>query len=433
MSEIRLTRAEARRVAVRAQLLDAPRPTDLLEVVKRLAAVQVDLTAAVAPSADLVCWSRLGGAYPLGDLDELFQERVVVELRGFLRPAEDISLFRAEMAQWPGPEPLHDWQMDVAEWVAANDDCRVDILEQLESEAPLSARRLPDSCVVPWRSTGWTNNKNTQRMLDFMEARGEVAVVSREGRERQWDLASRVFPETMAVPVDEALAERARRRLAALGVARAKAVEAPGEPHDVGAVGEVAVVSREGRERQLDLARRVFPDSAAVPVDVALGERARRRLAALGLAREKAVEAPGEPNDVGPVGEVAFVDGLRGAWRVDPLQLERLGEPFVGRTVLLSPLDRLVFDRKRMAELFEFEYQLEMYKPADKRRWGYWALPILHGDRLVGKVDAAADLAAGVLRVDAVHEDAPFPAALRAAVDAEIASLANWLGLAVAR
>ena len=368
MGDIVLSRAEARRIAVRAQLLDAPRPTDLLDVVRRLGAVQVDLTAAVAPSADLVCWSRLGGRYAVGDLDELFQERAVVELRGFLRPAEDISLYRAEMAQWPGPEPLRDWQMDVAEWVSANDDCRLDILEQLESEAPLAARHLPDSCVVPWRSTGWTNNKNTQRMLDFMEARGEVAVASREGRERQWDLARRVFPDTRAVPVDEAL-----------------------------------------------------------------GERARRRLAAIGLAREKAVEVSGEPNDVGQVGEVVFVEGLRGPWRVDPRQLERLDEPFAGRTVLLSPLDRLVFDRKRMTELFEFEYQLEMYKPAAKRRWGYWALPILHADRLVGKVDATADLAAGVLRIAAVHEDEPFPAGLRSAVDAEIKDLAAWLGLVVAR
>ncbi|TPG17021.1 DNA glycosylase AlkZ-like family protein [Pedococcus bigeumensis] len=368
MSEIRLSSEEARRIAVRAQLLDSPQPTDLLEVVRRLAAVQVDLTAAVAPSADLVCWSRLGGAYALGDLDDLFQERTVVELRGFLRPAEDIALFRAQMAQWPGPEPLHDWQMDVAEWVSANDDCRLDILEQLESEAPLSARQLPDSCVVPWRSTGWTNNKNTQRMLDFMEARGEVAVVSREARERQWDLASRVFPETAAVSVDEALAERTSRRLAALGLARAKAVEAPGEPHDVGAAGEEAVV-----------------------------------------------------------------EGLRGAWRVDPEQLDRLGEPFVGRTVLLSPLDRLVFDRKRMTELFEFDYQLEMYKPVAKRRWGYWALPILHEDRLVGKVDATADLPGGALRVAAVHEDVPFSSGLHAAVDAQIGDLAEWLGLDVVR
>ena len=365
---MQLSLAEARRIAVRAQLLDRPRPTDLLEVLRRLTAVQVDLTTAVAPSADLVCWSRLGSAYTLGDLDELFEQRTVVELKGFLRPAEDVSLYRAEMAQWPGTEPLRDWQMDIAEWVSANDDCRLDILEQLESEAPLSARHLPDSCVVPWRSTGWTNNKNTQRMLDFMEARGEVTVASREGRERQWDLAGRVFPDSEAVPADEALLERARRRLAALG-----------------------------------------------------------------LARAKTVGTPGEPNDVGSVGTGAVVDGVGGQWRVDPAQLDRLREPFEGRTVLLSPLDRLVFDRKRMAELFEFDYQLEMYKPAAKRRWGYWALPILHGDRLVGKVDATADLPAGVLRVHAVHEDTAFSTTLARAVEAEIAELAGWLGLTVER
>ena len=371
MSEHRLSRADARRIAVRAQLLDEPRPTDLLDVVRRLGAVQVDLTAAVAPSADLVCWSRLGGGYALGDLDDLFQERVVVELRGFLRPAEDIALYRAEMAQWPGPEPLRDWQMDVAEWVSANDECRLDILDQLEAEAPLSARRLPDACVVPWRSTGWTNNKNTQRMLDFMEARGEVAVASREGRERQWDLAARIYPDDALVP--------------------------------------------------------------AVPAVEASVERGRRRLSALGIARAKAVEVSAEPNDVGSVGEAAVVEGLRGQWRVDPAQLDHLGEPFRGRTALLSPLDRLVFDRKRMTELFGYDYQLEMYKPVDKRRWGYWALPILHGDQLVGKLDATADLGAGVLRVAAVHEDEPFSFAVRQAVDREVEDLAAWLGLSVAR
>jgi uncharacterized protein YcaQ len=99
---------------------------------------------------------------------------------------------------------------------------------------------------------------------------------------------------------------------------------------------------------------------------------------------------------------------------------------------LLSPLDRLVFDRRRMREIFAFDYQLEMYKPKAFRRWGYYALPVLHGDRLVGKVDATADRKAGVLRVDAVHEDAPFDEANSAAVRGEIEQLAQWLELDLA-
>ena len=360
-----LTRQEARRIAVRAQLLQADRPAELLGVVRHLGGVQVDLTSAVAPSADLVCWSRLGAAYSLGDLDDLFQERTVVELEGFFRPAEDLALYRAEMALWPGREPLRDWQMDVADWVSANEDCRLDILEQLEAEGPLSARKLPDTCVVPWRSSGWTNNKNTQRLLDMMEHRGEVAVASRDGRERQWDLAWRVYPEGDTVPFDEAVAERDRRRLPALGIARARTTQT-------------------------------------------------------------SVEA----SDVHDAGEAAVVEGVRGAWRVDP---EQLGRPFEGRTALLSPLDRLVFDRKRMTELFEFDYQLEMYKPAAKRQWGYWAMPVLSGDRLVGKVNAEADVPAGVLRVNAVHEDAPFSASVQAGVGRELESLAELLELELER
>ena len=106
-----------------------------------------------------------------------------------------------------------------------------------------------------------------------------------------------------------------------------------------------------------------------------------------------------------------------------------LGQPFAGRAALLSPFDRLVHDRKRMVELFGFDYQLEMYKPAAKRRWGYFALPILSGDSLVGKLDATADRKGGVLRVDAIHRDVPFDAALTGAVHDEIADLARWLAL----
>jgi len=355
MSVHRLSRADARRLAVRAQLLDAERPTGLIDVVRRLTMVQNDPTAAVARSADLVLWGRLGSSYSPSALRDALDEQALLELRG-IRVPEDIALYRAEMAEWPGRPPLTDWQEDLREWVDANGDCRADVLARLRADGPLSLRELPDTCVVPWRSSGWTNNRNLSKLIDFMVQRGEVAAAGRRGAERLWDLAERIYPDEV-VPYEQALATRGRRRLRALGIARA--ADSPG--------------------------------------------------------------APGEP---------ATVDGLKGEWRVDP---ELLGQPFAGRTVLLSPLDRLVYDRKRMTELFEYEYQLEMYKPVANRRWGYWAMPILHGDRLVGKLDATADRRAGVLRVDAVHEDAPFSRATATAVEGEIAALAGWLGLKVIR
>lgn len=360
-----LTSAQARRIAVRAQLLAADRPTDVLAVVRHLGFLQVDLTQVVAQHADLALWSRMGSAYAVEDLEELVGDGAVVELQGVLRPSEDLALFRADMEAWPGEAPLAEWQEDVRDWVDANDACRREILELLRSEGPTAARDLPDSCEVPWRSTGWTNNKNVMKLLECMEARGEVAVATREGRERRWDLAERIHPGDPAVP-----AEQAHRTLA------------------------------------------------------------ERRLQALGIARPRALEAWHEPYDVRDVGEPARVEGVRGSWRVDPSLLD---DGFEGRTAILSPLDRLVFDRKRMEELFAFAYQLEMYKPAAKRQWGYWAMPVLDGDELVGKVDATADRDAGVLAVDAVHEDGDWSARRRARVDAEIDALGEWLGLEVAR
>ncbi len=324
------------------------------------------MTAHVAPSADLVLWSRIGASYDPDELDRLFEDRRVLELDGLFRPSEDLALFRAQMRAWPGPPPLTEWMEDVSDWLDANRECHDDVIALLRSEGPLSTRDLPDTCVVPWRSSGWNDDRNTRMLVGLLEARGEVAVAAREGRERLWDLADRVHPETPTVPFPEAVAERNRRRLRALGIARARTTQ-----------------------------------------------------------------HPLEPNDVGDAGEAAAVEGVRGAWRVDP---ELLDQTFRGRTALLSPLDRLVADRKRMAELFEFDYQLEMYKPKAARKWGYWALPVLHGDALVGKVDATADRDRGELRVDAVHWDEQSPAAAAVeGVERELRSLARWLGLELVR
>jgi uncharacterized protein YcaQ len=350
---------------VRAQLLDGARPAGLLEVVRGLTLLQLDPTAAIAPNADLVAWSRLGSAYSPADLVAALEDRKLLELRALIRPAEDIALYRADMADWPGRGELRDYQEARRDWVQANDACRKDILARLTEHGALPSRELPDTCAVPWASTGWTNNRNVTQLLEFMVSRGEVAIAGRRGRDRLWDLAERVYPDDNVVPAQDAQRIRNERRLRALGIARAKGPACPVEPADVGEVGEPAVV-----------------------------------------------------------------EGVKGTWRVDPALL---GQPFSGRTALLSPFDRLIHERKRTIELFGFDYQLEMYKPAAKRRWGYFALPILHGDRLVGKLDATADRKAGVLRVSAIHEDEPFTAEMKAAVDDEITDLARWLSLDLAR
>ena len=352
-----LTKAQARRIAMRAQMLDASRPTDLLEVVQRLTLLQLDPTSAIAPSADLVAWSRLGSGYRPADLKQaLEQDRTLFELDALVRPMSDIGLYLAGAADWPRYEKPRAWLRD-------NDRFRRDILELLGTSGPLTSRDIPDTCVVPWASSGWTNNRNVTQMLEFLMMRGEVAIAGRVGRERLWDIPQRVYPADVAVPS----VEEADRR------------------------------------------------------------KNERRLASLGIARQKARAMPMEPVHVGEAGEPAVVAGVKGEWRVDPTYLV---DDFEGRTALLSPFDRLVHDRVRAQELLDFEYALEMYKPAAQRRWGYFALPILHEDRLVGKLDAAADRKASVLLVNAIHEDVKFTRALTNAVRDELEDLASWLGLA---
>ena len=356
----RLTKKQARQIAVRAQLLDAPRPKGLLAVVQRLTLLQIDPTGAVAPSADLVAWSRLGSSYRPEHLKQALEEnRTLFEFDALVRPMSDLGLYLAGAADRPSYERSR-------EWVRGNERFRRDILGVLERSGPLASRDIPDTCVVPWASSGWTHNRNVTQMLEFLQSRGEVAIAGRVGRERLWDLPGRVYAADVEIPsVEEA--ERAKNE---------------------------------------------------------------RRLAALGIARAQARVMPMEPIHVGEAGEPAVVEGVKGEWRVDPRYLD---DGFEGRTALLSPFDRLVHDRVRTEDLFDFEYTLEMYKPAAKRRWGYFALPILHGDRLVGKLDAAADHKASVLRVNAIHEDVRFTRAMAAAVRKEIDDLAVWLGLAVER
>lgn len=361
MIAMQLERHEARRIAIRAQRLDADRPTDLLELLRHLTFLQVDPTAAVAPSADLIAWSRIGSAYLPEHLQQAIErDRTMFEHKSqddpkspaiaMIRPTADLGLFLDQMRGSPR-------YATTRAWLEANESFRQDVLDRLRDAGPLLSRDIADTSVVPWVSTGWTHNQNVAIMLDLLVGRGEVATAGRIGRQRTWDIADRVYPANLdVVPRAEAARIRDERRLTALGIARASTV-----------------------------------DGAGVP---------------------------------------ARVVGSDLDWRVDP---DAVGRPFAGRTALLSPFDRLIHDRIRSHDLFDFDYLLEMYKPAAKRRWGYFALPILHDDRLIGKLDAVADRKRGVLEINAIHEDVPFTTTMSAAVQAELDDLAGWLGLRVDR
>ena len=360
----RLTRDEARRIAIRAQLLDADRPPDLGAVVDRLMFLQLDPTAVVAPSADLVAWTRLGDAYQPAHLQQalevdhsMFEHRAqpvdTEPVIAMVHAMADLGLYLADMIDAP---------------VARRDGCTTGWSPTTRSGSGSSTgsptrgrwrrRTSRTRRSMPWASSGWTNDRNVTQMLEFLASRGYIAVAGRRGRQRLWDLAERVYPaDTPVVPADEARRIRAET---AAAIARHRPPE-----------------GRRGR-------------SACRP-------------------RSRDTSGP---------------------WRVDP---EATAEGFAGRTALLSPFDRLTHDRVRAGELFDFDYLLEMYKPAAQRRWGYFALPILHGDRLIGKVDSGTDRKASVLDVRAVHEDIPFTAAMTESVHAELEALAQWLGLTAVR
>ncbi|HEY4268627.1 MAG TPA: crosslink repair DNA glycosylase YcaQ family protein [Galbitalea sp.] len=351
-----LTRDEARQIAVRAALLDAERPNDLVGMVADLAMLRVELTPTVAPAADLVAWTRLGAEYTPPDTARALASGQLFERGWMLRPMADLGLFLGGMRTWAD-------RAGARGWMEANEGFVGRILDRIAADGPQTSRDIPDEAEVPWMSTGWTNNRNVTQMLEFLHMTGELAVVAHAGRLRVWDLADRVFPGVAEVPEDDARLIRSERLLRACGIMR---------------------------------------DSIAV--------------------------SPGELHGVVPVGEPAAIEGVPGKWRVDPAQL---GREFTGRTALLSPFDRLLTDPQRVGRLFEFDYMLEMYKPQKQRIWGRFALPILHGDRLIGKLDARSDHTAGRFMVHAVHEDAPFDPATKAAVDAEIETIASLLGLEI--
>jgi uncharacterized protein YcaQ len=321
--------AQARRIAVRAQLLDGG-ATSVLDTVRRLGFLQIDPISIVAPPQHLVLWSRLG-AFDPAELDRLlWQERKLFEWGAFIRPIEDLPLIVARMKRRRGKQM---YEVRGAEFLKTNARFKRHLLRELEERGPLLSREIEADLMVSRDPHDWWGSRKVTLMLELLEGRGIVAIVGRQGKQRVWDLAERWYPpvEKMSWPEARKILEEKRWR--ALGV-------------------------------RLD----------------------------------------------------------QGEWRAHP---DAIDGPVPARTTFLSPFDRLIHDRNRAEALFDFFYRLEMYVPKAKREYGYYVLPILRGDRLVGRIDPAFDRKAGVLRVNSVHwETGVKPVSL----DRPLRDLARFVG-----
>jgi uncharacterized protein YcaQ len=190
-----------------------------------------------------------------------------------------------------------------------------------------------------------------------------------------------------------------------------------------------------------DLFERIFPgEDEALPDEIVAIELMDRQLRTAGFVRPgwgTALDYQMPARDVGEeslrtdgIAVPVFIDGLAGEWLAHRDLLEALDRGWEPRTTLLSPFDPLIGDRQRTAEVFGFKFRLEIYIPAAKREYGYYVLPILDGDRFVGRIDPVLDRKKRVLHLNAVYSepDAPMDEAMLERVAAALRDLASWLG-----
>ena len=373
-SDLVLSLGEARRLAIRSQHLAGPRSAvgvdGMRQVLRGLRVLQLDPVNVVARSHLLVLWSRLGG-FDRSDLDTLlWRERWLFEYwahAASLVLAEDYPIHRLMMRAYQVTEGPQNW-------MEANDSFRRYVLDRLRDAGPLPSEAIEDRSAVSWTSTGWTNGRNVDRMLDTLWKQGVITVAGRDGLRRLWGLAD--FPAAADLPREELVTLAAGHALRSLGVARARDVER-----------HFTI----GRYPGLDLER-------------------------MDWAR------------------LVEVEGGREQWWVHRDTLGLLDEEWRPRTTLLSPFDNLICDRARTERLWSFAYRNEIYVPKHKRRFGSYVMPVLAGERLIGRVAPRMDRKQGELVVEGVFaEDACAGLMADAPVAAAIESLASFAGASSVR
>jgi uncharacterized protein YcaQ len=357
-------------MAVAGQLLPAPKGTSIFDVVSHVGYLQLDPTNSIARNHLLVLWSRLGN-YDEAELEQLrWEERQLYEYSAAIVPVSDHGIHETSMRRFPSAYSGA-WPERVNAWLRDNAALRRSILSQLRRGGPLPSRELKFAADRSWRSSGWTNERNVSRILELMHAKGEVVVAGRSGQQRLWDVASRWLPSDSRISVADAERRVVERSTRNLGVATAKEIQReffPGGPWP-GAQKAIESLVRDGRLVRVEIE---------------------------GLSGER----------------YAHVDLLK-------------PPPRRSFTTFLSPFDPLIRNRERTEALWDFHYRIEIYVPKAKRQYGYFVLPILHGDQLVGRIDPVVDRKARVLHVNNVWWE---PGRREIPLDKPLRSLAKFVG-----
>jgi uncharacterized protein len=376
-----LTGAAARRLAVAAQGLAAPRPATtpdrrhLRRVLKHTSLLQIDSVNVLARAHYLPAFSRLG-PYPADLVDRLaYRDRELFEYWGHeasLLPVELHPLMRWRMKR--AEEKFETWGR-LARLAREQPGYLEDVYAEVHDLGPVSAGQVAKDQKRGTDEWGW-NWTDAKTALEFLFWTGRITTSTRRNFERRYDITERVIPPAvLALPTpSEADAHRELLLIAA-------------RSHGVATVGDLA-----------DYFRITVP-------------QARPRIAEL-------VED-------GRLEEVAVRGWAQPAYLVAGTILPRR----VNARALLVPFDPLVFERARTERIFGFHYRVEIYVPAPKRVHGYYVLPFLLGDALVARVDLKADRAAGVLLVQAAWAEPSAPEETAEALAAELRAMASWLGL----
>jgi uncharacterized protein YcaQ len=374
---MQLTLAEARRLVVHAQLLDrAPRPSarTILETVEHLGYLQLDPTNVVARNHLLILWSRLG-QYDRADLDRLlWTDKTLYETISFILPSSDRPLHEVRTrAIRSGFDPASRTGR-MHKWLKKNDTLRRDVIARLRKHGSLPLTAFEDRATDSWTSSGWTADRNVSQMLMFLMRLGEVSVGGRAGGKKMWTLTKGWLPSVRPMTAKAAARAATERALGAAGVATFK---------------ELRYFYALGHHVTADALAALERDGVATRVNV---------------------------------------EGLRGPHYALASALKKKRSEVSARTTLLSPFDNLIIDRPRTEALFGLRYRMEIYVPKHLRVRGFWAMPILHRDQLIGTVDPKVDRAGRRLEVITfrLERDAPRDRSTRRAIEGAVEDLAAF-------